>query len=551
MGTFAQKQEPDQRNASAKRARPGRARFEQSREAHVQRAMGNRALKQVQRKERQGEAPQPPKMSVSGDAERKSPAGGVPVGNGTLDWELKFSGKDNKVTVGDEVKETEPGRFEISPGTFALGQDVVFKAGFTPAASSTCPTVTFVQTVRPTTDGLWDTGPLLYTRSPTTNASVDVTYDASKPETEPFYGATPKKKGAGLTAETSLSIAGSHPGASARATMADAPFLRTVPKGKTAIRQFETAAICAETAETFGSIRWGYSKTGAGVIKLLGGTQKDVHSKRASAGFETTRRAFYSGFFQLSLGGFATGSAALTPGHKKQLDAVDTRDLTRVILVGANDNSGGAEAKPELSLERARAARGYLVKSRKVKSSLIKAEGHGVEARVPNPPGTAVAANRRVDVHLQRGAETAKPAHTSPASPADLRWLDKRNPRLTVEEVVDTIVRLDTSSGTVSTDEWIRLTTMLKALATWRLVDPTIPDIRKLYRSALRRIKRRTHFALPPARLPMPATGPISPEVDEAWRMYQESKRRVDELKRERDQKLRDLEEERRRVLEE
>jgi outer membrane protein OmpA-like peptidoglycan-associated protein len=310
------------------------------------------------------------------------------------------------------------------------------------------------------------------------------------------------------------------------------------------VRSFETAVICAETAETFGSVGWGYTKTGDGVVTLLGATPTDVRAASASPGFETTRQAFYSGFFQLSLSGFTTGSSSLTTAQKTLMDSIDTKDLTRAILVGANDNSGGPEASPALSLKRAEAARDYLVGHGKVASSLIRVEGHGVEARVPNPPGTSVPANRRVDVHLQRGAETVKPANARLGSAAESKRLLQQNPRLTVDEAVDTIVRLDSTTGRVSTAEWSELSDMLGALDGWRAVDPTVPDLRQTYAAALKRIAGRAQVFSAPARPPFPKVGPISPEVDEALRKYEESKKRLEDLKRERDSALRRLDEE-------
>jgi outer membrane protein OmpA-like peptidoglycan-associated protein len=309
------------------------------------------------------------------------------------------------------------------------------------------------------------------------------------------------------------------------------------------VRKFESAVICVETAETFGSISWGDTKTGTGVITLQGGTAKDVLTTSASTGFETTRQAFYSGFFQLSLSDFATGSAAQSTTHETLLDGIDTKDLTRVILVGANDNSGGPGAKAALSLKRAEAARDYLVKSRAVPRSVVRTEGDGVEARVPNPPGKDVAANRRVDVHLQRGAETRKPAHARPGSRAERKRLRDQNPRRTADEAVGTIVRLDSTTGRVPMGEWAGLLDMLDALDQWRSVDPTVPDLRKIYSAALRRLKDRAMVAALPQRAPIPLTGPISPEVDEALRQYEEAMRRVEELKRERRQKLREFDE--------
>ncbi|HEX3126492.1 MAG TPA: OmpA family protein [Thermoanaerobaculia bacterium] len=446
---------------------------------------------------------EPPKMTVSGDAERKSPSGGVAISNGSLEWNLKYVGKDTTVT---HDKGTQ---FNM-----VMGRDVLFEAGFTPTAGSTkCPTITFSQSVTPTVGGLWDPGPLLYTRSPTTNATMDVLYqDPAKPDTEPIYGAEPKP-GGGLKASGSNVLSGSGPGAAAKATHSDAPYHQEIAPGKTAVRAFETAVICVETGETFGSIAWGYTKTGAGVVTLQGATSKDVRTTSASPGFETTRQAFYSGFFERSLSGFATGSATLTAAHKTQLDGIDVKDLTRMILVGANDNSGGPEAKADLSVKRAEAARDYLVKTRGVSKSIIRTEGHGVEAREPNPPGKDVPANRRVDVHTQRGAETPAPAvRRRRGSTSELKRILKQNPRKTVDEAVDMIVRLDGTTGRISMMDWDDLSVRLRAVDLWRRDDPTVPDLRTIYSGKLNQLNQRAQLQSTPVLVPRPGPGPTSLE---------------------------------------
>jgi hypothetical protein len=156
-----------------------------------------------------------------------------------------------------------------------------------------------------------------------------------------------------------------------------------------------------------------------------------------------------------------------------------------------------------------------------------------------------------VDVHLQRGAEGARPAHAVPGSAAEAKRLRGQNPRRTVDEAVDLIVDLDTRTGSVSGGEWLQLSEMLTALDQWRAVDPTVPDLRVTHREALARIQGRTPMAKKLPRAPMPPTGPISPEVDEALRRYEEAKRRLEQLKRERDEALRRLDAEKRELLEE
>jgi hypothetical protein len=100
----------------------------------------------------QRQSNQPIKLTVSGDARRPSPPGGVAIKNGTLDWELSFVGNPGSITG----------------TTITMGSDVRMKASFKHAGGSgSCPTITFIQTVIPTIGGMPDTGHLLFTREPT------------------------------------------------------------------------------------------------------------------------------------------------------------------------------------------------------------------------------------------------------------------------------------------------------------------------------------------------------------------------------------------------
>ena len=124
-----------------------------------------------------------PKLRPSGDTERTSPSGGVAIRNGTLQWTLRYVGNAGRIIPGQAM-------------TITQGTDVEMEATFTPTAGAGgCPTVTFLQTVRPTTGGLLDTGHLLFTRS-ATGALADVL----ERETEPYYGAGPAQGRAGRRA---------------------------------------------------------------------------------------------------------------------------------------------------------------------------------------------------------------------------------------------------------------------------------------------------------------------------------------------------------------
>ena len=480
-------------------------------------------------------------MTINGDRIRSSPPGGVPVRNGTLTWTLEFIGIFGSLEVGSiqvlpgpgsaapqpaqpQPAPSQPAQPQPAPSQPAQPQaapaipgDVRLRANFTPTpAAVTCPTVTWLQTVRTSTDGVPDIGRILITRDPGSGASVDASVQA----TSPFYGAEPMGPARatrgweerapgwqGSTGQTPWTSGGTAPGA----THGDLPHTFQMHRGTTISRVFEAAVICIDTAETFASLDWGYTKTSAGAITLLGGRPSDVHTQGATAAFENVRRAFYTGQFQHSLNGFARGSARLLPAHRTMLDTIPTGTATRIVLVGANDNSGGPEANARLSLQRARAAAAYLVDHLHVSPSIITVEAHGVEARVPNPAGTEVPENRRVDVRFEQGAEVFRPDTARPASRAERQRLRRQNPRQLVEETVDWILELLHRSSAPSGPEIQQLDDMLDSLDAWRRSDPTVPDIRTLHRPQIQQIRRR-HGRLPrpDIRIPLPELQPPS-----------------------------------------
>jgi outer membrane protein OmpA-like peptidoglycan-associated protein len=447
---------------------------------------------------------EPRQMTPAGDRVRASPPNGVAIRGGTLQWKLEFVGLAGQV---------------INQGmgsTHVLPKDVKLAATYTPAtgpsgagggaaAPPACPTVTFIQTVVALSGQMPEMGRLLATRDPASGASVDAWIG----DTEPYYGVEPQPTSTpgrrlGWQGSTGQ-VPGTTAGAGAVATHGDAPVRTEIQRGATITRRFEAAVICIETGETFGSLQWGYTKTSTGVITLLGATPADVSTQAATAGFEAVRQAFYQGQFQLSLSDFARGSPALTAQHRQTLRAMPTANLTRVVLVGANDGSGGPEANAQLSLRRAQAARDFVVNQLRVPASIVEVEGHGVEARQPNPPGQAVAANRRVDVHFEQSTVQFQPQGARAGSRAERARLRRQDPRATVDEVVDWIMLLDNSTGRVSGPDIDQLDWMLQALDTWRLTDATIPNPRTIYRDAIRRIRARN---MAPIERQRPELGP-------------------------------------------
>ena len=457
-----------------------------------------------------GERAEQTPLSISGDTVRQSPPGGVAIQNGTISWMLRYIGRKGGFVPGS------------TPPTFITAQDVQMDVTFTPTTGAGgCPTITFIQIVRPTTGGIQDTSHLLFTQDPTTGFSADVT----NTETEPYYGLAqrpPNTTGQpqpGLrpdfgTATQPNPVAGTAPGRSTTSTFVDGPVrgLMFIPPGQTAVREFEVAVICVETGATFGSIRWGYTKNSRGVITLTGGQVADVQTQAASPQVEAARRAYYRGFFQYSLSGFARGSATLMPSHRTTLQSIaGLGAVQQIVLVGSNDFSGGPEANADLSLQRAQAARDYLVNQLHVDASLIQVEGHGITAREPNRAGQQVPANRRVDIHLERGIRISSAGRGAPGSAREAQRFRRQNPRETLREFVELLMDLQTLQGRIPVNLCDQMTHMMDGLQRWRTYDPTVPDVVAIYGNTIRTLRlrcqsliprERPDFSLPPLQPP-------------------------------------------------
>ena len=247
--------------------------------------------------------------------------------------------------------------------------------------------------------------------------------------------------------------------------------------------------ICVESGETFGSVSWGYTKTRDGVITLTGGQPTDARAAGASAELEDVRRSFYSGFFQHSLSGFARGSATLTAQHRAALRSVaETGLVHRIVLVGANDNSGGPEQRADLSLRRAEAARDALVRLG-VSASLIEVQGHGVAARVRNPAGVAVLENRRVDIHVERG--TTPTNVNQEGSALEALRLRRQDPRRTFRELLDLINTLQITPGTDSRAKRQSAHPPHRCTAALAPARSSVPAVDELYGSTIRALLAR------------------------------------------------------------
>lgn len=494
----------------------------------------------------------PDKLTVSGDAERNSPKGGVAISGGTLEWTLKFVGNTGTSSMSGTTV------------TVTQGKDVAFTVTYTPTKPS-CKTIAFIQTVVPTHGGGPELGAhahLFYIRDKKSGASADVL----DTQTTPYANAEAAPTG-GLQPEsnTTHQLGGAATGRSASATYSDGPIAGSgmVPGGSIE-RMFETAPICVDTGETFGSISWGYTKKADGTVTLYGATTSDVQSKTATPALEDVRQAFYAGTFQQSLGGFAKGSSALTGGHKAMLAAIvaQTPQPRTITMVGANDNSGGSEASAALSLERAQAAKEYLT-GQGFSAAAITVQGVGVAARVLNPPGTEVPANRRVDIRLDYG-ETS-PKRGAFGDLTDIRPLRRQDPRLTLEEASRSILELLSSTGKIPFAQWEHLQDALDALDRWRKVDPAVPDLREIFKTSLDALRKRPIESLTKTEIrPIPLDTseiPIAKDtpadmkaelqkLNEALRKYNDAKKKLEDTKKEKQEALDRLDEDK-KILDE
>lgn len=420
-----------------------------------------------------------PTPKVKGDLKRTSPSGGTPLGDGTLSWNERFIGTKGSLDV-------NAGGVQITVPT-----DVQMDVEFTPNADAAkkCPTISFLQTVKPTTGGSPDTPHLLFTRDAGSGASADTLLG----ETEPFYGVGPNAAAPGLRPDMpSSTAAGSAVGRSAQASFGDAPIRGTslIPYGQKAVREFEVAPICVETGKTFGSIKWGYIKTPDAEIELTGGQLADVQKGSATAQLENVRRAFYSGNFQFSVPNFDRGSATLTPEHKRVLALVLASGSARkYVLVGANDFSGGPENDAGLSLRRAEAVRAFLIQQG-IPEDMIEVQGHGVEARVPNRPAEQQPANRRVDIHIDRGISHLGPQNhpNNPVGSAreDLRFRHQ-DARETFEELLELLTSLQ-GVAKVPTAQCNQLIHIRDGLLRARALDRSVPNVEEIYGSSIRAV---------------------------------------------------------------
>ena len=130
---------------------------------------------------------------------------------------------------------------------------------------------------------------------------------------------------------------------------------------------------------------------------------------------------------QLTLSGFVTGSATLTPAHlaqlnqlKAQLQAKPLSAADTLLLVGHTDAVGTLERNQLLGQRRADSVQAW-VRQNISTSAQLKTASLGETApakKADDPERVGVAENRRVEIYLQAAAPATPAALPTPASPA-------------------------------------------------------------------------------------------------------------------------------------
>ena len=142
-----------------------------------------------------------------------------------------------------------------------------------------------------------------------------------------------------------------------------------------------------------------------------------------------------------------------------------------------------------LSLRRAEAAGEHLIQ-RGVDPQRIRVEGQtGLTAGEPNPSGRQVAANRRVDIHIERGEEGLTPQ--TQGSALEGRRFRRQNPRETYRELVDMLLDLQSTPGPIPESACYQFTHLVDGLNRWRHFDPTVPDVNAHYGGVIRQLRQR------------------------------------------------------------
>jgi len=242
---------------------------------------------------------------------------------------------------------------------------------------------------------------------PTTHKYVD---HYPKAENDPLYGAQWDQAGKQWTAEVGFGTVGSSSKgkSSTSATMNDSPKLGPVARvGKgDAFSEFETVPLVLETREPLGALKWGFKIKDAenAPIELTGGEDADC-TDTPTASWSAALDKFNEAKFETILDNFDIAKATLKPDHETKLDGVATKmagnAALKVQLGGACDHTGDEKFNQKLALERAEAARDYLI-GKKIDAGRIEVQSYSFDwARVEAAKGASEGKNRRVQVWLR------------------------------------------------------------------------------------------------------------------------------------------------------
>lgn len=229
-------------------------------------------------------------------------------------------------------------------------------------------------------------------------------------ENDPYYGAEWDQGTKKWVKESTpgSAVGSSRKGvSSASATLFDSPNTPWAREGKgDAAIEFETVPIVLETREPLGALKWGFKiKDKADApLELTGATKADC-TEAPSDEWGKAMDKFYEARFDTILDNFDIAKYTLKPDHKTKLDGIVTRmkakPALKAQLGGAADLTGNEAFNKKLSLDRAKAARDYLL-GKGIAAGRIEVQSYSFDwARVEAKKGVSEGKNRRVQVWLR------------------------------------------------------------------------------------------------------------------------------------------------------
>lgn len=245
-------------------------------------------------------------------------------------------------------------------------------------------------------------------RESTKNMHIDF-HEAT--ENDPFYGAEWDQANKKWKKEAT---AGSAVGSSTKGVVSTLATMQDPPDAAWAAREgkgdivteFETVPTVLETREPLGALKWGFKiedKPDA-PLELTGAQDADC-TDAPSAEWGKALDKFYEARFETILDNFDIAKYDLKPDHKTKLDGVVAKmkaaPALNAQLGGAADLTGSVAFNQKLALDRAKAARDYLV-GKGIPAGSIQIQSYGFDwARVEAERGTSEGKNRRVQVWLR------------------------------------------------------------------------------------------------------------------------------------------------------